>query len=182
MRNAARRRADAAESALTEARARESRLREAVEGLADEWEKSSGLSSGFSYADLEKASQSERTLWEAADELRGVISAEPPTREQVADVLYRMNGWAWYGRDLGPFDGHAMEGERHKWLGRADHLRAVLAGVAEQEAGEACSHLDHDVHPLTGARMGSFVPSGHEGKTWEPCHAPSGADDTKGGE
>jgi hypothetical protein len=48
-------------------------------------------------------------------------------REQVADVLYRMNGFAWYGRDLGPFDGEAMEGERPRWLGQADYLLAALA-------------------------------------------------------
>ncbi|MGZ4516419.1 MAG: hypothetical protein ACXVXN_00630 [Mycobacteriaceae bacterium] len=66
-----------ADREMPRAGAAEAKVR-AAEALADEWEKSSGLSSGFSYADLEKASPSQRTLWEAANELRAALAEAAP--------------------------------------------------------------------------------------------------------
>lgn len=51
-------------------------------------------------------------------------------RERLASVLYRMNGHAWYGRDLGDWDDPDSrigrnEYERVRWYGQADALLAV---------------------------------------------------------
>jgi len=53
-------------------------------------------------------------------------------RDALASLLYAMNGFAWYGRDLGPWDSPAVDGERHRWFAQADHLLARLADT-EQE-------------------------------------------------
>lgn len=48
-------------------------------------------------------------------------------REAIAAAIYRLNGQALYGRDLGEFDGDRMEAERWRWLEQANLVLAAMS-------------------------------------------------------
>ena len=50
----------------------------ALRALVDEWKQLSGLPTPLTYADLEGASQSQRTLWEAAHDLDRLLAERTP--------------------------------------------------------------------------------------------------------
>lgn len=75
---------------------------------------------------------------EWADHYRAVTprdyTCDDPSHDLLAQALYEMNGQAWYGRDLGPFNGHRMRHERARWHQQADHLRARLTETPAPDA------------------------------------------------
>ena len=81
----------------------------------------------------------------------------PERREELAKALYRMNGHAWYGRDLGGWDDPESRigrnpAERDRWYKQADALLVV----------ERSPHRDRAYADLMGraaARLREVLPS-----------------------
>jgi hypothetical protein len=62
----------------------------ALHALVDEWKQLSGLPTPLTYADLERASQSQRTLWEAAHDLAELLTGRTPISAEDEARAWRL--------------------------------------------------------------------------------------------
>lgn len=67
-------------------------IRARLDALADGWEQASGLTSPLTNAAIKAASPAQRTLWEAASELREVLATWPSTEDEAR--AWRLRAWA----------------------------------------------------------------------------------------
>jgi predicted nucleic acid-binding protein len=66
----------------------------ALRALVDEWKQLSGLPTPLTYADLESASQSQRTLWEAAHDLAELLTERTPLSAEDEARAWRLRAAA----------------------------------------------------------------------------------------